>query len=180
MLDVRPFTGQSIPEIGCRGWDGRTTHSHQPGHESSEKLPETYCRNLGLTADLCLLLKCHSKVCVVPWACWCPLPLTQGEGLGFVTSQPTVLYCNFLGDWHTLCFNHGARIFNVLEDWCPSYMGPPFRAWIRTACGCPSPFTSSSFFLPQVESVHRMTTVAPLLMYNSSQDYPLEVPQSAY
>ena len=34
------------------------------------------------TAGLCLLLKCHSKVCVLQWACWCPLLLTQGEGLG--------------------------------------------------------------------------------------------------
>ena len=34
----------------------------------------------------------------------------------FLNSQQTVLYCNFLGDWHMLCFNHGARIFNVPED----------------------------------------------------------------
>ena len=61
-------------KLASRGWDGLTTHSHQPGHEPSE--------NLRLTADLCLLLKCHSKVCVFPWACWCPLLLTQGEGLG--------------------------------------------------------------------------------------------------
>ena len=97
-----------------------------------------------------------------------------------LNSQPTVLYCNFFGDWHTLCFNHGARIFNVPEDWCHSYTGPPFRAWIRTACGCHSPLTSSSFFLPHVGSVHRMTTEAPLLMYNGAQDYHLEAPQSTY
>ena len=148
------------------GWDGGTTHSHQPGHKSSEKLLETYCRNLGLTADLCLLLKCHSKVCVVPWVCWWR---TRGRSGGF-NSQPTVLYCNFFGDWHALCFNHSARIFNVPEDWCLSYTGPPVRAWIRTACGCHTPLTSASFFLPHVESVfvlvvYRMNTAAPLLMY---------------
>ena len=169
----------------------------------------------------------------------------SGGRSGGLNSQPTVLYCNFFGDWHTLCFNHGARIFNVPEDWCHSYTGPPFRAWIRTACvvrgrplahlvarwaaewrversillwgnvssqihlispgcprpnsaltvhksglkhrssirtacGCHSPLTSSSFFLPHVGSVHRMTTEAPLLMYNDAQDYHLEAPQSTY
>ena len=39
--------------------------------------------------------------------------------------------------------------------------------------------TSSSFFLPHVGSVHRMTTEAPLLMYNGAQDYHLEA-QSTY
>ena len=109
----------------------------------------------------------------------------SGGRSGGFNSQPTVLYCNFLGDWHTLCFNHGARIFNVPEDWCHSYTGPPFIAWIRTACGCHPPFTSSFFFLPHMESVHRITTAAlstaaPLLMYNGSQDYHLETPQSTY
>ena len=68
--------------------------------------------------------------------------------------------------------------FSVPEDWCHSYTG--LVAWIRTACGCHSPFTSSSFSLPHVESVHRMTTAVPLLMYNGSQDYHLEAPQSTY
>ena len=30
-------------KLASRGLDGGTTHSHQPGHEPSEKLPETYC-----------------------------------------------------------------------------------------------------------------------------------------
>ena len=37
----------------------------------------------------------------------------SGGRSGGFNSQLTVLYCNFFGDLHMLCFNHGARIFNV-------------------------------------------------------------------
>ena len=109
MLDVRPLTVHSLDsqfrKLATRGWDGGTTHSHQPGHETSE--------NLGLTADLCLLLKCHSKVCVFPWACWCPLLLTHWEGLGVLIPSQLSSIVISLGTDTCYVLTTGARIFNV-------------------------------------------------------------------